>query len=49
MKELLKRLRDALNTLTDEDFELIEKADTFYFSAIEQIVKHLEWLVTRKS
>lgn len=48
MQELLERLKAALNELDVDDFMLIEKADTFYTSAIKQIVDHLEWLVSRK-
>ena len=49
MKEKLERMREALNKLDDKDLQLIEDAGTFYDSAIEQITKHLEWMVERKN
>jgi hypothetical protein len=48
MKEILKRLKTALNTLDDQDFQLIQESDVFYTSAMEQITKHLEWMAGRK-
>lgn len=49
IKIKLERMRYALNELSNEDLQLIEDSSVFHESAIEQITRHLEWIVSRKA
>lgn len=49
MKELLQRMKDALNTLNELDLELIEKSEVFNQSAIQQITRHIEYVADLKA